>query len=52
MEWYELDSSGSGEGPVEGSCDHDNEPSKKKKTPWSESASELHRPSDHRLSVK
>jgi hypothetical protein len=24
----------------------------KKKTPWSESASELHRPSDHRLSAK
>jgi hypothetical protein len=23
----------------------------KKKTPWSESASELHRPSDHRLSA-
>jgi hypothetical protein len=25
--WYGLDSSGSGQGPVEGSCEHCNEPS-------------------------
>jgi hypothetical protein len=27
MGWYVLDSSGSGWGPVEGSCEHGNEPS-------------------------
>jgi hypothetical protein len=27
MEWYVLDLSGSGEGQVEGSCAHGNEPS-------------------------
>jgi hypothetical protein len=27
-------------------------PSRRKKTPWSESATELHRPSNHRLSAK
>jgi hypothetical protein len=27
MEWYELDLSGSGYEPVEGSCEHPNEPS-------------------------
>jgi hypothetical protein len=26
MGWYGLDLSGSGEGPVEASCEHDNEP--------------------------
>jgi hypothetical protein len=27
MGWYGLDSSGSGQGPVAGSCEHGNEPS-------------------------
>jgi hypothetical protein len=27
MGWYGIDSSGLGEGPVEGSCEHGNEPS-------------------------
>jgi hypothetical protein len=27
MGWYGLDRSGSGKGQVEGSCEHDNEPS-------------------------
>jgi hypothetical protein len=27
IEWYGLDRSGSGYGPVEGSCEHGNEPS-------------------------
>jgi hypothetical protein len=27
MGWYVLDRSGSGKGPVEGSCEHGNEPS-------------------------
>jgi hypothetical protein len=27
MGWYELDLSGSGQGSVEGSCEHSNEPS-------------------------
>jgi CBS-domain-containing membrane protein len=31
---------------------HFNSPEKKKKTPWSESASELYRPSDRRLLAK
>jgi hypothetical protein len=26
MRWYGLDSSGSGQEPVEGSCEHGNEP--------------------------
>jgi hypothetical protein len=27
MGWYELDQTGLGEGPVEGSCEHGDEPS-------------------------
>jgi hypothetical protein len=51
-----LDSFGLEEDSVKGSCENPKEPSgsitNKKKTPGLRSASELYRPSDHRLSTK
>jgi hypothetical protein len=58
----ELDKTDSVYGPENGSCRHSNHITDSvkdnefineiKKTPWSESASELYRPSDRRLSAK